>query len=127
MATNNDIYRNYCENSYRDLKSDKEANSMRIVDKEDFTIVEGYEHAMYSLKVGNNIVIFKGWYGYSSTTSTHLNQLQREAEQTIGINVHTSQEKPKSHQSDLQKIFDKEELEEAIPQSKLNQLTAEAL
>lgn len=127
MATNKEVFDNFCEDDYRDLKSDKESNNLRIIEKEDFTVLEGYGHAMYGLKIGNTVVIFNGWRGYSNTTSKHLTIFERRARKTMGVTVHKSEKDPKSRQSNLENIFDREELEEVVPKEKLSEMTAQAL
>lgn len=82
---------------------------MAIKEREDHTIIEGYGHALYCLKTGGTVVLFDEWYGYSRTTSSHLNRIRRKAEQDDHINLIESSDlepKPKAHRSSqiLQKI-----------------------
>lgn len=67
--------------------TDKKANSMMIREKDGYTILEGYGHALYGLKKGGTVILFDDWYGYSSTTSSHLNRLRGMAKSDEHINL----------------------------------------
>jgi hypothetical protein len=56
------------------------ANSMAIEERGEWTLLWGYGHALYAARKANGpLYIYNAWYGYSSTTSTHLNKLKRTA------------------------------------------------
>jgi hypothetical protein len=127
MATNNELINNFTSGQYRDLKTDKECNNMKIIDRDGFSIIEGYTHAMYSMKIKEKVIVFDGWYGYSSTTSTHLNKIKRTARKEMGVDLFVSKAKPKSFETNIEAILKESELEEALPQEKYNEITAKAL
>lgn len=61
-------------------------NRMAIEEGDDgWTYLWGYGHALYAArKAGGPLFIYNGWYGYSSTTSKHLNALKSAAKSAYG-------------------------------------------
>lgn len=63
-------------------------NRMAIEEDEenDATFLWGYGHALYAARLngGDTLVLFNGWYGYSTTTSQHLNLVRRKAKAAYG-------------------------------------------
>jgi len=102
MATNNELYNNFLTGRYN-TNTEKKSNNMRIKEKNNHTIIEGYGHALYALKFGGTVVLFDEWYGYSPTTSTHLNKIRGKARSDEHINLIVSdsleQDLVKSHRS----------------------------
>mgnify|MGYP000500529564 CR=1 FL=1 len=66
--------------------SDGKCNRMAIEDGPDhWTFLWGYGHALYAArKHGGPLYIYDGWYGYSQTTSSHLNRLKSAAKGAYG-------------------------------------------
>jgi hypothetical protein len=57
------------------------SNRMEIKRDGNETIIVGYGHAVYARRKPNGtIILYDGWYGYSPTTSTHLNMIRPYAE-----------------------------------------------
>jgi hypothetical protein len=86
MTSNNDLVKNFL-NGRHSTASSRNANRMEIKEKENHTIIEGYGHALYCLKTGGTVVLFDDWYGYSKTTSSHLNLIRRKANADKHINL----------------------------------------
>lgn len=58
-----------------------ESNRMEIRQDGNETIIVGYGHAIYARRKPNgNIILYDGWYGYSPTTSRHLNLIRPYAD-----------------------------------------------
>ena len=100
MATNNEIVQNFITGRHGTY-TERNAHSQQIREKENHSILEGYGHALYGLKFGGTVVIFNSWYGYSSTTSSHLNRLKGKAKSDEHLNVIVTDQfdQPKSRNS----------------------------
>lgn len=61
------------------------SNRMAIESAGDWTFLWGYGHALYAARQdGGPLYIYDGWYGYSATTSKHLNALKSAAKSAYG-------------------------------------------
>lgn len=98
--SNNDLVKNFLSGRHGTASSRK-ANRMEIKERENHTIIEGYGHALYALKTGGTVILFDDWYGYSSTTSTHLNLIRRKAKSDDHINLIEDKtlDEPKAYKS----------------------------
>jgi len=66
-------------------ETDGKCNRMAIAEGEGWTFLWGYGHALYAARSPDEtLFIYDGWYGYSRTTSTHLNTLKNAAKQVYG-------------------------------------------
>jgi len=71
MLTNDEIIRKFVNGAISG-----HSNSMMI--SGDSLI--GYKWAVYGKRVGNKIIVYTGWRGYSTTTSKHINNLKQYAD-----------------------------------------------
>jgi len=98
--SNNDLVKNFLTGRHN-TAHEKNSNRMTIKERENHTIIEGYGHALYALKTGGTVVLFDDWYGYSRTTSTHLNLIRRKANSDDHIKLVEDKtlDEPKAHRS----------------------------
>lgn len=61
------------------------ANNMQILDLGEKTALIGYGRAVYALNdhQTDQITVFGGWQGYSTTTSTHLNMIRHNTPELL--------------------------------------------
>jgi len=99
-TSNNDLVKNFLSGRHN-TAHERNSNRMTIKNRENHTIIEGYGHALYALKTGGTVILFDDWYGYSRTTSTHLNLIRRKANADDHINLieDKTMSEPKAHRS----------------------------
>lgn len=100
MTSNNDLIRNFLTGRHS-TAAERNSNRMKIKERENHTIIEGYGNALYAVKTGGTVILFDDWYGYSQTTSTHLNLIRRraEADEHIKLVEDETIEEPESRRS----------------------------
>lgn len=69
-----------------DGETSGKCNRMAISEFEGWTLLWGYGHALYAARRQDDglMFVYKGWYGRSQTTSTHLNKLTGKAKGHYG-------------------------------------------
>jgi hypothetical protein len=78
--TNDDVIRRFVQG-----KESGKANRMAIEERDGWTFLWGYGHAMYGARSPDGtLYVYYGWYGRSNTTSTHMNKLKGKAKGAYG-------------------------------------------
>lgn len=69
-------------NRFANGKKSGQSSNMKIVKMPDgSTVLEGYDWAAYAWRKNNgSITVYNGWYGYSQSTSKHLNLVKPKAD-----------------------------------------------
>ena len=80
--SNRELIRRFVEG-----KTSGKACNMEIREADGKTLLVGYGWARYAerQKDSGEITLFDGWYGYSSTTSRHVNMVRSHADYESGM------------------------------------------
>lgn len=69
------------------------SNRMAIEETDNWTLLWGYGWALYAArrKDDETLFVYDGWNGYSSTTSTHMNNLARKVKSNYPMRDHAKE------------------------------------
>lgn len=76
---------------FRNGKTSGTASNVKIDDRENGTALIGYGHAMYAFRTNDGTIIyFRGWYGYSASTSCQISKMSLRANADIIVDEERS-------------------------------------